>query len=420
MSASAQQGMFVHLQWVSTVRKEVKILLKKLFDENFLVPQLCSLALLFGIIRDNSRERDMRILILLLLLFFSANASRRLVAIGDLHGDLNQTLAVLRLARIIDERKHWVGGNATLVQLGDVLDVGPDDIKIVRLLMKLTKEATVNGGSVEHLLGNHELRNLRGDFRAANPESLAATGGPAGRNKLLSMESPVGAYLRTRKGIFYHGKYLFMHGGFSTATSSMLTGIQKIDPFNAELRRALVSGEIGPMAAAALNLDESTIENVTNPILVRSILNVKCKTLQRVLDAKFPGVKSVVVGHVPHDPRTFDDWRVCGGRLIDIDFAMSRWKKGEEGNVAALEIFEENSTEVLLHERITLPRWQIDQDELVLLNGPGPSAVLHSSVVAFVLFASLGLLACAGLYAWSRGKSRRAPANDSPQAYGTF
>jgi hypothetical protein len=360
-----------------------------------------------------------RVALLLWLFVVCATASRRLVAVGDLHGDLNQTLAVLRLARIIDDHKHWIGGNATLVQLGDVLDVGPDDIKIVRLFMKLTKEAAVSGGSVEHLLGNHELRNLRGDYRAANPVSLASTGGPEGRTKLLSMESPLGAYLRTRKGIFAHGQYVFMHGGFSTATSSMITGINKIDPFNAELRRALVAGDIGPLGSTGLNLNETLIENVTNPILVRSILHVKCSTLKRVLDTKFPGIKSVVVGHVPHDSETFEDWRQCGGRLIDIDFAMSRWKRGEEGNVAALEIFEDTSTEVLLHERIILPPWQLDQDENVVVNGPGLAGGLRSGMVQTVLLIAVVVLGAAVVYAFyrkTRGVSRRA----EPQAYGTF
>ena len=209
-----------------------------------------------------------------------------------------------------------------------------------------------------------------------------------------------------------------MHGGFSTATSSMLTGINKIDPFNAELRRALVTGEIGPLASAAMNLDESSIDNVSNPILVRSILNVKCSTLKRVLDKKFPGVKSVVVGHVPHDAQTFDDWRVCDGRLIDIDFAMSRWKRGQEGNVAALEIFEDNSTEVLLHERIILPPWQIDQDEMQMLNGAGALGGLHSKFVWGVLILVVLIIISAFVYGAMRTSKRRSSL--ASESYGTF
>ncbi|EPY36130.1 serine/threonine phosphatase [Strigomonas culicis] len=208
--------------------------------------------------------------------------------------------------------------------------------------MRLQKEAQAKGGDVIELLGNHEIRNFKGDYTAVDPQSLAFSGGQAGRDKLLSNTSKLGMYLRTRKAIFRYGPFLFMHGGISDATSSMITSIDKVDEFNAELQKALVNGTISPMAQKGLDLTEDEADEVANPILVRSILNVRCRDLKRVLEKKFPGIQSVVVGHVPHDPRDFSDWRLCEGLLIDIDFGLSRWKKGDPGHVAALEI--EDST----------------------------------------------------------------------------
>ena len=43
-----------------------------------------------------------------------------LFAIGDLHGDYDKGLEVLRLCGLIDEAGHWSGGDATLVQTGDL------------------------------------------------------------------------------------------------------------------------------------------------------------------------------------------------------------------------------------------------------------------------------------------------------------
>ncbi|KAK7195370.1 serine/threonine phosphatase [Novymonas esmeraldas] len=278
--------------------------------------------------------------------------ARRIVAVGDLHGDYEQSISVFRLTRLIDNRNHWIGEDTFLVQLGDILDVGPDDIRIVRLLMKLREEAQAKGGDVVELLGNHELRNFRGDYTAVDPASLAADGGQAGRDALLSNTSDVGQYLRTRKAIFRYGPFLFMHGGFSTATAGMITSLRKAEEFNVELAKALMNGTISPMARNGLDLTEDEVSDVANPILVRSILDVKCDALSKVLDKKFPGIQSVVVGHVPHDPRDFGGWRLCGGRLIDIDFGMSRWKKGDPGHVAALEI-EEATWHVQLIETAT-------------------------------------------------------------------
>lgn len=41
---------------------------------------------------------------------------RRIVAIGDLHGDYKQTIKVLHLANMIDDNKNWSGNNGILVQ----------------------------------------------------------------------------------------------------------------------------------------------------------------------------------------------------------------------------------------------------------------------------------------------------------------
>src|SRR3954453_6888219 len=42
--------------------------------------------------------------------------SRRIVAIGDLHGDYRQTIKVLHLAGMIDDNKNWTGRNGILIQ----------------------------------------------------------------------------------------------------------------------------------------------------------------------------------------------------------------------------------------------------------------------------------------------------------------
>lgn len=275
---------------------------------------------------------------------------RRIVVVGDLHGDYNQSVAVFRLAGLVDEHHQWSGGDAFLVQTGDVLDVGPDDLRIAHFLMKLGSQARKQGGNVHQLLGNHELRNFRGDFRGVDPGSLHRQGGPVGRAFELSNQTKLGLYLRSRKAVLHIGPFLFMHGGFSTATSDLLVNLEKIDEFNDAIKDALITGNVSSdLAQDGLNLDEDS-GPVGNPILVRSILTVKCDQLAKVLDEKFPGIQSVVVGHVPHD---FDDWRLCGGRLIDIDFRMSRWKRGDPGHVAALEIDDSNWHYQLLQARMS-------------------------------------------------------------------
>lgn len=117
----------------------------------------------------------MGLLIALLALPFlpqlsGAAASARVVAVGDIHGDLDALVSILQEAGIIDAQRRWSGGNGTLVQTGDMLDRGARDRQVMDLLMELEKQAAKSKGRVVVLLGNHEMINIMGDLRYVAPE----------------------------------------------------------------------------------------------------------------------------------------------------------------------------------------------------------------------------------------------------------
>lgn len=99
-------------------------------------------------------------------------AAERVVAIGDLHGDLAKTRRALRLAGLIDGRDRWVGGATVAVQVGDQLDRGGDELAILHLLERLQGEARKAGGAVHVLNGNHETMSVDGRFRYASGAGL--------------------------------------------------------------------------------------------------------------------------------------------------------------------------------------------------------------------------------------------------------
>ncbi|CAN6293679.1 unnamed protein product [Urochloa humidicola] len=97
---------------------------------------------------------------------------RRIVAIGDCHGDLSQTRAALVLAGVLSAESDghvWTGGRTVLVQVGDILDRGEDEIAILSLLRSLNVQAKSQGGAVFQVNGNHETMNVEGDFRYVDP-----------------------------------------------------------------------------------------------------------------------------------------------------------------------------------------------------------------------------------------------------------
>ncbi|HXM67505.1 MAG TPA: metallophosphoesterase [Candidatus Acidoferrum sp.] len=101
-------------------------------------------------------------------------ATERLVAVGDVHGDFDDFCLILKRTGLVDDQNHWTGGNATLVQTGDLVDRGPKGLEAMDLLMSLEKEAATNGGRVVPLLGNHEVMNILGDLRYVTPKNYAA------------------------------------------------------------------------------------------------------------------------------------------------------------------------------------------------------------------------------------------------------
>jgi hypothetical protein len=101
-------------------------------------------------------------------------APERLVAIGDLHGDLDAARRALRLAGAIDAADAWIGGKLVVVQTGDEIDRGDDDRKILDLFDALKAQAARAGGEVLALVGNHEIMNSQLDFRYVTPGGFSA------------------------------------------------------------------------------------------------------------------------------------------------------------------------------------------------------------------------------------------------------
>jgi hypothetical protein len=107
-------------------------------------------------------------------------------AIGDVHGDFADLVALLQKTGLVDKQNRWAGGKTTLVQLGDLLDRGPKPRDVMDLLMALEAQAPKDGGRVEALLGNHEMMNIMGDLRYVTPENYASFADDSSENRRRS------------------------------------------------------------------------------------------------------------------------------------------------------------------------------------------------------------------------------------------
>lgn len=105
-------------------------------------------------------RRQLVLLLTLAALLAGAARGARIVAVGDVHGEIDGFDSVLQATALTDLEGRWVGGDAILVQTGDVTDRGARVKDVMDRLRALQEQAPTQGGRVVALLGNHEVSNL--------------------------------------------------------------------------------------------------------------------------------------------------------------------------------------------------------------------------------------------------------------------
>jgi hypothetical protein len=247
-------------------------------------------------------------------------AAERIVAIGDLHGDLAATRRALRLAGAIDEADRWAGGELVVVQTGDLLDRGDDEQAMIELFERLAVEAAEAGGAVHVLHGNHELMNVAGDLRYVTPGGFRdfadAPGVEVGpeldsvpelaRHRVAAF-APGGPYARIladNPTVLIVGDTVFAHGGVVPAFAA---GLEEL---NREVACWLTGA--GP-APAAVRADDG-------PLWSRhySTEPPRCQLLARTLDEL--GARRMVVAHTRQVQGIN---AACDDRVWRIDVGMA-------------------------------------------------------------------------------------------------
>lgn len=256
-------------------------------------------------------------------------AADRIVAVGDLHGDLKATRRALVLAGAMDEADRFIGGKLVVVQTGDEIDREDDDRAILELFDRLADAAQARGGRVIPLVGNHEAMNVAGDFRYVTRGGFAAfadsdvTRVPGavlqqfpvearGRAAAFFPGGPFARRLAERRAVVMVGDTVFVHGGVTL--DHVRYGIARL---NRELSRWM-SGEGAP---SALGNDQE------GPLWTRRYSDdksgVDCAGLQATLTAL--SAKRMVVGHTPHEEGISS---ACDGRVWRIDTGLSSYYGG--------------------------------------------------------------------------------------------
>jgi hypothetical protein len=266
-------------------------------------------------------------------------APGRIIAIGDMHGDLQKAFLALALAGVLREgigrEPIWCGGDATVVQLGDVLDRGAREIGVLMLLRELDVQARKEGGAVYMLNGNHESMNVSGNYRYASEEGMMESALVAGlrgadaenkhfqvraRAQLFSPGQPMALDLARNPTALVVNRTLFAHGG--VFPQHVAYGLERI---NAEMA-AWMRGARGPDGKFAMPPFEA-VGGKDGIVWTRAFGKEHASLYDRIKvcnqlkgTLQMLGVEQMVVGHTP---QTYGANCACNGQVWRMDIGMS-------------------------------------------------------------------------------------------------
>lgn len=306
----------------------------------------------------------------------------KLVAIGDIHGDLSVAIKTLKLAGVISNyipndtkdisNIHWIGGKTHVVQLGDQIDrvrpsvlvnnICPDndselhedegsDLKIICLFNKLNREAQKCGGACLSILGNHELMNVDGDFRYVSPKEFREFGnffkaskslknskypyGYTERKAAFQCGGPIAVKLaETRFSVLQVGSWVFVHGGLTP----IVTKKYSFDDINKYIKDWLIGckrpetmhgvndlyhtddDSNSPFWSRMLSDHEEWIPGHSEKIFSDTIENANLKNNR----TEHNKIKGMILGHSPQFMYNKGINGACNNRLWRVDVGMSR------------------------------------------------------------------------------------------------
>jgi len=274
---------------------------------------------------------------------------QRIVAIGDLHGDLEAARAALLLAHAIDRSDKWIGGDLQVVQVGDILDRGDGEKEILDLFHRLQDEAAAAGGGVHLIHGNHELMNAYMDFRYVTEGGFHSFEGLADVDPTDSVLGALEPDQRPRAAAFRPGgpmaRRLAEHRLAVTLGGTIFTHAG-ILPVHTEMGLDSMEAKVHAWLMGEASQPE-WIRGDSSPVWNRAYSGEPrvgaCDSLAMVLDRL--GLERMVVGHTV---QAAGITAYCGGRLWCIDVGMARHYGGRP------EILEIQGT------RVKSLRWPFD------------------------------------------------------------
>jgi hypothetical protein len=293
----------------------------------------------------------------------------RIIVVGDLHGDYENFVKILKGTQVVDRDLHWAAGAGHLVQTGDIMDRGREARRIFDLLIRLEKEAESAGGKVHVLMGNHEEMNITGTVFSSNPDYVvldqfisflpeayrkeqedaltkrvtkrrpnergmrpkdiidnfwdSLRNSPSARRQyVLNLNDEYGDWLRRLNVAIKINDIVFVHGGISEKYSNW--GLAEINErYRLEIAdywRAYRWREKQRI------VQPSILYRRDSPLWYRDLATVPEEDLREELDQTLDnlGAKVMIIAHTPQLVETPEEMQRFGGKVWIVDTGISR------------------------------------------------------------------------------------------------
>ena len=153
-----------------------------------------------------------------------------IIAISDIEGSYKAFRDFLINSNVIDKDLNWIFGKGHLVLVGDFVDRGWSVTQVLWFIYKLEQDAKKHGGIVHFIIGNHELKNMQGNFDSAADKYLAvARILEKTQSELYDKNSFFGKWLSSKNAIEMINGNLFAHGGIHPEIASIDENLDEIN-----------------------------------------------------------------------------------------------------------------------------------------------------------------------------------------------
>jgi hypothetical protein len=265
-----------------------------------------------------------------------ADKPKKIIAIGDIHGDFGHLFTILNRLNIIDDENNWTGGDTIIVQTGDVLDDGGrgydknkkehsvDEIAIYNLLINLNVQANKMGGAVLMCIGNHEIVNIFDnniDYVNFYTKKYYSDILNISRKNIISIGSDMAKKLScVLKSVIKLGNIYFCHGGISSKLYNNVMRSNRWSTFDKFIEH--INGVLPKMLNGNVELYKNELEYIQQISWNRDYGSFMpnefvCDDFNKIFGKK----GKLVIGHTVQ-PQGINS--ICDNRIFRIDTAISR------------------------------------------------------------------------------------------------